>query len=78
MSRIELAVEKVKRLGENQADALLEWLELRENREALRQRLDAEIEAGLEQLRRGEKIPTGQAHAEIRERSRRRRAGQNG
>ncbi len=78
MSRIELAVEKVKRLGENQADALLEWLELRENREALRQRLDAEIEAGLEQLRRGEKIASGQVHAEIRERSRRRRAGQNG
>ena len=78
MSRIELAVEKVKRLDENQADALLEWLELRENREALRQRLDAEIEAGLEQLRRGEKIPSEQVHSEIRQRSQRRRAGQNG
>ena len=78
MSRIELAVEKVKRLDENQADALLEWLELRENREALRQRLDADIETGLAQLRRGEKIPSEQVHSEIRERSRRRRAGQNG
>jgi hypothetical protein len=79
MSRIELAVEKVKRLDENQADALLEWLELRENSEALRQRLDAEIEVGLEQLKRGEKIPGEQVYAEIRERSRRRRrAGQNG
>ena len=78
MSRIELAVEKVKHLDENQADALLEWLELRENREALRQRLDAEIEVGLDQLKRGEKIPGEQVHAELRERSRRRRAGQNG
>jgi hypothetical protein len=77
MSRIELAVEKVKHLDENQADALLEWLELRENREALRQRLDAEIEVGLDQLKRGEKIPSEQVYAEIRERSRR-RAAQNG
>jgi len=38
MSRIELAVEKVKHLDENQADALLEWLELRKNSESLRQR----------------------------------------
>ena len=75
MSRIELAVEKVKHLDENQAEALLEWLELRENREALRQRLDAEIEVGLDQLKRGEKIPGEQVCAEIRERSRRRRAG---
>ncbi len=30
MSRIELAVEKVKRLDENQAEALLEWLAVRE------------------------------------------------
>ena len=78
MSRIELAVEKVKHLNENQAEALLEWLELRENRTALRQRLDAEIEVGLEQWKRGEKIPGEQVHAEIRERSRRRRAEQNG
>lgn len=78
MSRIELAVEKVKHLDENQADALLEWLELRENRTALRQRLDSEIEIGLEQLKRGEKIPAEQVHAEIRERSKRRRAEQNG
>ena len=78
MSRIELAVEKVKHLDENQADALLDWLELRENREALRQRLDAEIGVGLEQLNRSEKIPGDQVHAEIRERSQRRRAGSNG
>lgn len=78
MSRLELAVEKVKHLDENQADALLEWLELRESREALRLRLDAEIEVGLEQLKQGDKIPNEQVHAEIRERSRRRRAGQNG
>jgi hypothetical protein len=78
MSRVELAVEKVKQLDENQADALLEWLELRESREALRQRLDTEIEVGLDQLKRGEKIPSEQVYAEICERSRRRRAGQNG
>lgn len=78
MSRVEQAVEKVKRLDENQADALLEWLELRENPQALRQRLDAEIEVGLAQLKRGEKIPGERVHAEIQERSRRRRASQNG
>jgi hypothetical protein len=78
MSHVELAVEKVKRLDENQAEALLEWLKLRENREALRQELDREIETGLEQLRRGEKIPSEQVYAEIRERSRRRRAAENG
>ena len=78
MSRIELAVEKVKLLDEIQTDALLEWLELRENSGALRRRLDAEIEVGLEQLKRGEKIPGEQVHAEIQERSSRRRAGQNG
>ncbi len=78
MSRIELAVEKVKHLNENQADALLEWLALRENQTALRQRLDEEIEVGLDQLKRGEKIPAEQVHAEIRERSQRRRVEQNG
>lgn len=78
MSRIEMAVEKVKHLNENQAEALLEWIELRENGAALRHRLDAEIEVGLEQLKRGEKIPDEQVHAEIRERSNRRRAEQNG
>jgi hypothetical protein len=78
MSRLEMAVEKVKRLDESQAEALLEWLELRENRRALRQRLDQEIESGLEQLERGERIPGAQVHAEIRERSRHRRAGGNG
>ncbi|MEP6664570.1 MAG: hypothetical protein ABJC04_12995 [Verrucomicrobiota bacterium] len=77
MSRIELAVEKVKHLNENQAEALLEWLDLRENRAALRQRLDEQIEVGLNQLKRGEKIPAEQVHAEIRERSQRRRAGQD-
>ena len=69
MSSVELAVERVKRLDERQADALLEWLELRENRGALRRRLDEEIETGLAQLRRGEKIPGKQVHAEIQERS---------
>lgn len=78
MSRVEFAVEKVKHLNETQAEELLEWLELRENREALRRKLDAEIEVGMAQLRRGEKIPGEQVHAEIRERSHRRRAGQNG
>src|SRR5437763_1847752 len=78
MSRIELAVEKVKHLDENQAEALLEWLALRENRDALRQRLDQEIQIGLDQLSRGEKIPGEQVHAEIQQRSRSRRAGKNG
>lgn len=78
MSRIELAVEKVKRLDENQAEALLEWLELRENRQALRQRLDEQIQTGLEQLKRGERIPGAEVHAEIRERSRQWRAKGNG
>lgn len=78
MSRVELAVEKVKRLDENQAEALLEWLELRENRQALRHRLDQEIESGLEQLKRGERIPGAQVHAEIRERSRQQRAKGDG
>jgi hypothetical protein len=78
MSRVELAIEKVKHLNENQAEALLEWLELRQNREALRQRLDAEIETGLEQLKRGKKIPGEDIYSEIQERSRRRRAEKNG
>ena len=69
-----MALEKVKNLDESQAEALLEWLRLRENREALRRRLDDEIESGLEQLRRGEKIPAARVHAEIREHSRVRRA----
>lgn len=77
MSRVELAIEKVKNLDENQAEALLEWLELRQNREALRRHLDSEIETGLEQLKRGEKIPSADVYAEIQERSRRRRAGEN-
>lgn len=77
MSRVEFAVEKVKRLNETQAEALLEWLEQRESREALRQKLDAKIEVGLTQLRQGERIPGEQVHAEIRERSRQRRAEQN-
>jgi hypothetical protein len=78
MSHVELAIEKVKHLDENQAEALLEWLELRENRRALRQHLDTEIEKGLEQLKRGEKIPGEQVFAELRERSQHRRNGQNG
>ena len=63
MSRMELAVEKVRHLDETQTDALLEWLELRADSGALRRRLDAEIEVGLEQLKRGEKIPGEQVHA---------------
>lgn len=78
MSRVECAVEKVKHLDENQAEALLDWLALRENRAALQQRLDEEIEVGLAQLKRGEKIPGDQVYAELRERSRQRRAGQHG
>jgi hypothetical protein len=78
MSRVELAVEKVRRLDENQAEALLEWLELRENGQALRRRLDQEIESGMEQLKRGEKIPGEQVHAELRARTRERRARGNG
>jgi uncharacterized protein YjiS (DUF1127 family) len=78
MSRVELAIEKVKSLDENQAEALLEWLELRRNREALRQHLDAEIDIGLQQLKRGEKIPGAQVFKEVQERSRRKHAGENG
>ena len=78
MSSVEIAIEKVKKLDENQADALLEWLELRRNREALRQHLDTEIDKGLDQLKRGEKIPGEQVFAELQERSRLRRIGQHG
>jgi len=78
MSRVELAVEKVKNLDEDQAEALLEWLKLRESREFLRRRLDEEIELGLEQLRQGQGIPGDRVRAEIRERSKRRRAGKDG
>lgn len=78
MSHVEIAVEKVRHLSESQAEALLEWIECRENREVLRQQLDEKIAVGLDQLKRGEKIPASQVHAEIQERSRRRRAGHNG
>jgi hypothetical protein len=78
MSRVELAIEKVKSLDENQAEALLEWLELRRNRDTLRRHLDAEIDIGLQQLKRGEKIPGEQVFKEIQERSRRKRSGENG
>ena len=78
MSRLELAVEKIKRLDEGQTEALLDWLALRENPSALRQRLDEEIQVGLDQLARGEKIPGEAVHTEIKERSRRRRDGLNG
>ena len=74
MSRVEIAVEKVRHLNENQAEALLEWLELRESQEALRQRLDSEIDLGLQQLKQGKKISSAQVHAEIRRRSQQRRA----
>jgi hypothetical protein len=78
MSCVEQAIEKVRHLSETQAEALLEWIELRENRSALRQRLDAEIDVGLGELRRGEGISGDQVREEIRERSRRRRALQDG
>ncbi|MCI0540962.1 MAG: hypothetical protein L0Z50_37655 [Verrucomicrobiales bacterium] len=78
MSRVDFAVEKVTRLEETQTEALLEWLELRENREVLRQQLDEEIAIGLEQLKRGKRIPGQQVHGEIQERSRRRRTSENG
>jgi hypothetical protein len=78
MSRVEMAIEQVKHLNEDQAEALLEWLEIRRNGEALRQHFDAEIDKGLQQLKRGEKISGERIHAEIQERSRLRRSGQNG
>lgn len=78
MSHVEFAVEKVKRLDEIQAEALLEWLELREHRAVLRQKPDQELEVGLAQLKRGEKIPGEQVHAEMRQRSRQWRAGKSG
>jgi hypothetical protein len=67
-------VEKVKHLTETQAEALLEWLALRENQDALRQKLDAEIDIGLRQLRHGERFRADEVHAEIRQRSKKRRA----
>lgn len=73
MSRIEVAIEKVKRLDENQTAALLEWLQLRENPAALREKLDAEIEKGLTQLKNRDKISGDKLYVEIRERSRQRR-----
>lgn len=74
MSQVELAVEKVRQLSENQAEALLEWLNLRENREALRRHLDGEIDVGLKQLKVGKKISNTEVHSEIRARSQQRRA----
>ena len=65
-------------VDEAQADALLAWLERRENPGALREELDREIEIGLQQLKRGERIPGEQVYSEIQERSRRRRATMNG
>jgi hypothetical protein len=44
--------------------------------DALRQQMDQEIEIGLAQLARGEKIPGAQILAEICERSRQRRSTQ--
>jgi len=78
MSRVESALEKVKHLTEIQAEALLEWLALRENGEALRHRLDKEIEIGLVQLKKGDRFAAKQVHAEIRQRSHQRRAAKNG
>lgn len=70
MSRVGFAVETVKHWDENQAEALLDWLALRENRAALQQRSDEEIEVGLEQLKREGKTSGDQMYAELRERSR--------
>jgi predicted transcriptional regulator len=78
MSRVELAVEKVRNLSEAQVEALLDWLKLRERPEDLRRRIDAEIDVGLNDVREGRVFPGEQVHAEIRERSRKRRAAQNG
>lgn len=78
MSSVELAVAKVSRLDEHQAEALLDWLALRENKEALRRKLDSEIELGLAQLRRGEKHSGKDVHREIRERSQARRENADG
>ena len=72
MSRVEIAVEKVKHLDEDRAGALLEWLDHFENREALRNQFDREIQTGLDQLSRGEKIPAKDVFSEIRHRSERR------
>jgi len=69
MSRIELAVEKVRSLDDNQVEALLDWLELRRDPEQLRQTLDTEIEKGLSDLKAGRKIPGEEVYREIRERS---------
>ena len=69
MSRIELAVEKVRSLDDNQVEALLDWLELRQDPEQLRQTLDTEIEKGLSDLKAGRKIPGEEVYREIRERS---------
>lgn len=74
MSRVETAVEKVKLLSEDRAGALLEWLDHYENREALRNQLDREIQIGLDQLDRGEKIPAKEVFSEIHQRSERKRA----
>ena len=56
-----------KRPGVRQPSAALEFI---------RKRLDAEIDIGLAQLKRGEKIPGAQVFAEIQERSRRKRNGE--
>jgi hypothetical protein len=73
-SPIESALERIKHLNPNEAEALIEWLNMRQNPEALRQGLDREIEVGLDQLKRGEKISGTLVHSELRERSRKRRA----
>ena len=78
MSAVELAVEKVKGLSENDASELLGWLELRESRVKIRERLNSEIELGLQQLERGEKFAGEDVHTEIRRRSDEWRARANG
>lgn len=78
MSRVEAAIEKVKHMSEPEAEALLEWLELRKDPETLRATLDAEIEFGLSDLRQGKKLRGQDVHAEIREMSREYRARGHG
>lgn len=77
VSQVELAVEKVRNLNQDQVKALLDWLKLRERPEALRQRIDEEIEIGLKDVREGRVFTGEQVHSEIRERSRKIRESQN-
>jgi predicted transcriptional regulator len=78
MSQIDVAVEKVRNLNRIQVEALLDWLKLREDPTALQHTIDAEIELGLKDALGGRVFHGDQVHAELRERSRKRRAVPNG